>query len=92
MRYMLLIYGDGSQMASKTEEQMGQVMEAYNSFTADFQASGKMLGGEALHPTQAATVVRVQDGKTVTTYAPPPKLKKPWEATTLSTPQTWTRP
>ncbi len=43
MRYMLLIYGDESQMASKTEEQMGQVMEAYNSFTADFQASGKML-------------------------------------------------
>ncbi len=68
-------------MVSKTEEQMGQVMEAYNSFTVDFQESGKMLGGEALHPTQAATVVRVQDGKPVTTDAPTP-----------STPQTWTRP
>ena len=68
-------------MVSKTEEQMGQVMEAYNSFTVDFQESGKMLGGEALHPTQAATVVRVQDVKPVTTDAPTP-----------STPQTWTRP
>ena len=29
MRYMLLIYGDESQMGSATEEQMGQVMEAY---------------------------------------------------------------
>jgi hypothetical protein len=68
-------------MVSKSEEQMGQVMEDYNSFTVDFQESDKMLGGEALHPTQAATVVRVQDSKPVTTDAPTP-----------STPQTWTRP
>jgi hypothetical protein len=76
MRYMLLIYGDESQMASATEEQMGQMMEAYNKFTADFQASGKMLGGEALQPTPTATVVRVQDGKTVTTDGPYAETKE----------------
>ena len=76
MRYMLLIYGDESQMATMTEEDMGQVMDAYNKFTADFQASGKMLGGEALQPTSTATVVRVQDGNTVTTDGPYAETKE----------------
>ena len=76
MRYMLLIYGDESQMASMTEEQMGQMMEAYNKFTADFEASGKMIGGDALQPTPTATVVRVRDGKTVTTDGPYAETKE----------------
>ena len=70
MRYMLLIYGDESQMASMSEEDMGQMMDAYNKFTTDFEASGKMIGGEALLPTATATVVQVQDGKTITTDGP----------------------
>ncbi|MDP6453487.1 MAG: YciI family protein [SAR202 cluster bacterium] len=70
MRYMLLIYGDESQMASMSEEEMGGVMDAYNKFTVDFEASGKMIGGEALLPTPTATVVQVQDGKTITTDGP----------------------
>ena len=64
MRYALLIYSDESQAASATPEQMGQVMAAYNAFTAELQNSGAMLGGEAFEPTMKANTVQVTNGNT----------------------------
>jgi len=42
----------------------------YMAFTDDIRKSGHMLGGEALHPTNAATTVRVRNGKVSTTDGP----------------------
>jgi hypothetical protein len=70
MQYALLIYGDQNGRESMSEEERGQVFQAYGAFTQELQASGAMKGGEALQPTQTATTVRVRDDETLTTDGP----------------------
>jgi hypothetical protein len=70
MKYLLLIYSDEKADASATKEQQEAWMGQYNAYTEGMQKAGIMLAGEALHPTSAATTVRVQKGKQVTTHGP----------------------
>ncbi len=70
MQYLLLIYGDETAGANASKEDMDAMMGDYNAYTEDLGKSGIMRAGEALHPTAAATTVRVQNGKTVTTHGP----------------------
>jgi len=70
MKYLCLIYGDESARATSTQEQMAAMNAEYMAFTDDIRKSGHMLGGEALHPTNAATTVRVRNGKVSTTDGP----------------------
>ncbi len=69
MRYLLLIY-TAEPTEAVPEDVMAAEMDAYNAFGSWVQERGIMLGGEALHPTSAATTVRVRDGKTVATDGP----------------------
>lgn len=68
MRYLLLIYGDESQMGQPTPEEGAAMLAAYNAFSEAH--TDNILGGEALTPTPTATTVRVRDGKTLTTDGP----------------------
>jgi hypothetical protein len=70
MRYMLLIYSDETGLDQVTEAEWAATMEAYNAFTKEAQESGLMQSGEALHPTRAATTLRIQDGETLVTDGP----------------------
>jgi hypothetical protein len=70
MKYLCLIYGEESSWATRTQEQMAAMTAEYMAFTDDIRKSGHMLGGEALHPTNAATTVRVRNGKVSTTDGP----------------------
>jgi hypothetical protein len=70
VQYMLLIYGDQSQWGSMSEEEMGQVMQAYGTFTQELQDSGAMVAGDALQQTDTATTVRVRNDETLTTDGP----------------------
>jgi len=70
MRYILLIYGNENPNPAPTQEEMNAEMNAYNAFTQEVSERGVMLGGEALHPTSAATTVRVRDSKVLTTDGP----------------------
>jgi hypothetical protein len=70
MQYLLLIYSDETAGVDASKEEIDAVMDAYNAYTEDLRTSGVMVSGEALHPTAAATTVRVQNGKTVTTHGP----------------------
>ena len=70
MRYIILIYSEEPGAEQPSEAQMAEVMDAYNAYTAELGGSGAMLAGEALHPTQSATTVRVRDGNTLTTDGP----------------------
>ncbi len=70
MKYLLLIYADEKLEASTPKEEADAVMAEYFAFTEAIRKSGAYQGGEALHPTSAATTVRVRDGKTVTTHGP----------------------
>jgi hypothetical protein len=69
MRYLLLIYTE-EPTQPVPEEVMAGEMEAYNAFTREVNARSAFRAGEALHPTSAATTVRVKDGETIATDGP----------------------
>jgi len=70
MQYLLLIYSDEKAGANAPKEEVDAWMGEYNAYTDALQKAGVSLAGEALHPTSAATTVRVQNGKKVTTHGP----------------------
>ena len=70
MQYLLLIYSDEKAGANMPKAEMDAWMGEYTAYTEAMQKAGVMLAGEALHPTSAATTVRVQNGKQVTTHGP----------------------
>jgi hypothetical protein len=67
-QYMLLIYGpaDGPPADVDLESQMPR----WDAFTQSLVDAGLLVGGEQLHPTDAATTVRVRDGETQITDGP----------------------
>lgn len=70
MQYLLLIYTSEQQDAQRTPEERDANMGAYYAFTNAVREAGVMVGGEALHPTNAATTVRVRSGQINTTDGP----------------------
>jgi len=70
VKYLCSIYGDESQLADATPEQISQVMAAYGAFSEEAGQAGVVLGGEGLEPTSAATTVRVRDGERMLTDGP----------------------
>jgi hypothetical protein len=70
MQYMLLIYGDQNGWETLSEEERGQMMQAYGSFTQELRDSGSMVVGDALQRTDTATTVRVRNDETLTTDGP----------------------
>lgn len=75
MRYLLLIYTD-ERMDAIPEDGPSEEMEAYDEFTRWTRDKGLYEAGEALHPTSAATTVRVRDGKTLATDGPYAETKE----------------
>ena len=66
-RYLILIYGDETAWADATPEDFQREMVKHNTFQEQVNAmdGGKILGGEALTPTNTATSIRsglVTDG------------------------------
>lgn len=70
MQYLLLIYEAESKQEARSEQETGAIFQAYKEFHEWIGATGKMVGGDALHPTSTATSVRVRDGETVLTDGP----------------------
>jgi hypothetical protein len=69
MRYLLLIYTE-EPTGAVPEDVMAAELEGYNAFSQEIRDRGLFEAGEALHPTPAATTVRIRDGQTVTTDGP----------------------
>jgi hypothetical protein len=70
MQYLLLIYGNEAAEAKLSEAERSAELGEYMTFTKMVRERGVYISGEALHPTTAATTVRVRDGKTLTTDGP----------------------
>ena len=60
MKYLCTIYGDESQWANASPEEMQPVLKEYNAFGEE--AGDRILGGEGLQPTSTATTIRVRNG------------------------------
>ncbi|HUG85819.1 MAG TPA: YciI family protein [Euzebya sp.] len=67
MQYMLLIYSEPMDPDAAPDE---GTMKRWFDYTAELQASGDYVAGDALMPIQTATTVRNQDGETLTTDGP----------------------
>jgi hypothetical protein len=65
---MLLLYAPSDRRP--TPEEMAADMPRWNTFTEELQAAGIMRAGDALHPSDTATTVRVRDGETQVTDGP----------------------
>jgi hypothetical protein len=70
MKYLCLIYENEKGWEQMPKEQADAVMGEYFAFTDGIRKTGNYLGGDALHPTQTATTVRVRNEKTLTTDGP----------------------
>jgi len=73
MQYLLQIYSNGAEQFEGLSE------DARKAITAEYMAIGQtpgVAGGAQLQPTETATTVRVQDGRTLTTDGPFAEMKE----------------
>ncbi len=70
MRYLLLIANDETREADTPAEEGASSLQAWGRYASELQAAGKMLGGERLRPTSAATTVRRPNGRTLLSDGP----------------------
>jgi hypothetical protein len=70
MQYLCLIYDDEKAWERLPAAESERIVGEFHDFTEAIKRSGHYLGGNALAPTQAATTVRVRQGKVATTDGP----------------------
>jgi hypothetical protein len=70
MKYLFLLYGDESQWADATPEQLQSSMDAYVALDKEVNESGVLVSGEGLEPSGSATTVSLRDGEAVLTDGP----------------------
>jgi hypothetical protein len=70
MKYMLLIYDDEKAWAKFSENERQGYMGEYMEFTQEIKSGGQHVASAQLHPTSAATSVRVRNGKRLVTDGP----------------------
>jgi hypothetical protein len=68
--YTLLIYGDPSAAPDYEAPEGQEEFQRWMAYTQEMTESGVRKAGEALHPAQTATTVRVRDGETLHTDGP----------------------
>jgi hypothetical protein len=70
MKYMLLIYDDEKGWAKLSETERQQAMGEYMQLTQQIKSGGQYVASSQLHPTSAATSVRLRNGKRLATDGP----------------------
>jgi hypothetical protein len=70
MQYLLLINDDEAQWGTMPDDERNAVFAEYTQYTEDLQSRGILVGANQLQPSGTATVVHVEDGKTLTTDGP----------------------
>ena len=70
MQYLLLIHDDEAHWGDMPEDERNAIYGEYTRFTEDVQSRGILVGANQLQPSGTATVVHVEDGKTLTIDGP----------------------
>lgn len=70
MKYVVLVYQDEKRARAASDEEMARSVEAFNKFHEEFGESGVLQSGQRLSHSDAATTVRVREGKTLITDGP----------------------
>ena len=70
MQYMMLCCFDEYAWETLSDAQKDKIMRDYGALIQDLVKSGRLRGGGQLHPTGAATTVRMKQGKLAFTDGP----------------------
>jgi hypothetical protein len=70
MQYLLLINDDEKVWGDMPEDERNAVYGEYMRYTEELQSRGILVGANQLQPTATATVVHVENGRTITTDGP----------------------
>ena len=70
MQYMLMCCFDEYSWEKLSDVQKARIMQEYGELIQDLVKSGQLRGGGQLHPTIAATTVRMKNGKLAFTDGP----------------------
>lgn len=70
MKFLLTIYGDESSRAGVPPEEMQKLVDEYFALDDAARAAGVYVESNGLHPTSAATTVRVRNGEQMLTDGP----------------------
>ena len=70
MKYMLLIYDQEQTWNKLSEDEKGKIYGEYRQLLTELKSTGQYQAGSQLHPTAAATSVRLRDGKQLVTDGP----------------------
>src|SRR5258708_7943789 len=70
MKYLCLVYQEEKQEANVPRDQIEQAKKDYWAFAEDIKKSGHYIGSNGLQHTDAATTVRMRNGKLSTTDGP----------------------
>ena len=76
MQYALMIHADESGVANLSKADMGQMMAAYDDYTAAMGKAGVLRGGERLKPVATATTVSMKNGKSIVQNGPYAEVKE----------------
>lgn len=64
MEYMLLIHADPAGLQALRDAERSTALAAYGAYTEALQKAGILRSGNRLRPADAATTIRVREGKT----------------------------
>ena len=70
MKYLCLVFYDENIINNMTSNEWKSLNSECVACGEGLRDSGKMLGGNALHPSTTATSLRIRDGKTLITDGP----------------------
>jgi hypothetical protein len=70
MKYLALVYYEEKTINAMTQAEWQSLNEECVACGEDLRGGGYMIGGNALHPTNTATSVRIRDGKAIITDGP----------------------
>ena len=76
MQYLLMIHFDETAMQAARAEDASAIMAAYGAYTQAMRDAGILRGGERLHPSSSATVVRMKNGKPSVLNGPYAEIKE----------------
>ena len=70
MKYLCMVYYDENIINKMTSEEWQSLNAECENCGQSLRDTGKMIGGNALHPIATATSLRVRDGKPIITDGP----------------------
>jgi len=70
VRFMLLIYSNEKSTESASPDEQGRIRAGHQAVMEETNRRGILRGAEPLEPTDTATTVRAQNGKTLITDGP----------------------